>query len=251
MTDPRHISEDVTELSPFIERRRREAIADQRERLKVLSREDIQAAHNEAILENERRSLELIRRFEVPPVFDGEIPLHPPVQQWLSRYRAGGDEFWKIGPHSLCLSGAPGQGKTHTAWQVIKIMLRIGVTKIDFRKSTELLEELTRHGVDPGQTIKELNDRSAELLVLDDLGSEVLTPSKRERLDRILDRRHDYRLPILITTNVNPADFEERFGGRARSRIAGMCGTPTLLPAIDYRRSKSTAETVPVQEQLS
>lgn len=243
------LTTDVTDLRSRLDARARDEKKAQLAREAQLTPADIEAAHDDALLENERRSLDFLKRFTIPPVFYEEIPLREDVREWISAFMRGGDEFYKVGPHSRVLCGIPGAGKTHTAWQVIKIMLRRGVTYVDFLKVTHLLEDLTRRGVDPGEAITALNDRSRDLLVLDDLGAEVLTDTKRERLERILDYRHDFRRPVLITTNIPPAQFSERFGGRLASRVAGMCGNPIAFDEVDHRRARQRP--VAIQEQLS
>jgi DNA replication protein DnaC len=86
---------------------------------------------------------------------------------------------------------------------------------------------------------------SADLLVLDDLGTEKITHWTREILFDILDRRFEGKRPTVITSNLDLAELERRlttepgdpYGERIASRIAGSC-VVLEVKAADYRRKK-------------
>ena len=74
----------------------------------------------------------------------------------------------------------------------------------------------------------------AALLVLDDLGAQQSTPWANEKLFQLLNRRYNYRMPTIITTNnVGLQGVEDRI--RSRMMDTSLV-TPIIFEgAIDYR----------------
>jgi DNA replication protein DnaC len=74
--------------------------------------------------------------------------------------------------------------------------------------------------------------RNAQLLVLDDLGTENTTPWAREKLYQIFNHRYNEQLPTVITSN---QDFK-RIEDRVLSRILDKRLTTYLhIDAEDFR----------------
>ena len=68
--------------------------------------------------------------------------------------------------------------------------------------------------------------------MIDDLGTERETPLVQEALYNIIDHRAGYRLPTVITSNLElerVAEHYGEFGDRLASRIAGMGETLGLV----------------------
>lgn len=82
--------------------------------------------------------------------------------------------------------------------------------------------------------------RRAPLLVLDDLGTEMLTPVWQQTLDDVLDHRYQHSLRTIITTNLKADDFKARYGERIADRIR-QDGMVRELAASSLRRKSSTA----------
>lgn len=61
--------------------------------------------------------------------------------------------------------------------------------------------------------------RSTCLLVLDDLGTEMLNPLWQQALDDVLDERYQHGRKTIITSNLVAADFKTRYGERITDRI--------------------------------
>jgi DNA replication protein DnaC len=61
------------------------------------------------------------------------------------------------------------------------------------------------------------------LLVLDDLGAERATDWAVERLFGLLNRRHDWHRPTVLTSNLGPKQLAEHLGERIAWRIVEMC----------------------------
>ena len=88
--------------------------------------------------------------------------------------------------------------------------------------------------------------KNAELLILDDLGSQAFTPWAEEKLYQIIVHRHDAYLPTVITSSLllESADGRGRDRGRFGTRYSeaiwsrvrdATVVTEGLLSAPDYR----------------
>src|SRR5690606_17410910 len=60
--------------------------------------------------------------------------------------------------------------------------------------------------------------KSAQLLVLDDLGTESATPWAREKLYQLFNYRYNTRLPTIITTSHGLEELDPRLVSRMRDR---------------------------------
>lgn len=61
--------------------------------------------------------------------------------------------------------------------------------------------------------------READCLVLDDLGTELMTPTWQQALDDILDYRYQHSLETMLPTNLSADEFKTRYGERISDRI--------------------------------
>lgn len=77
--------------------------------------------------------------------------------------------------------------------------------------------------------------REANLLVLDDLGTELMTPTWQQALDDILDYRYQHSLRTLLPTNLSAEEFKKRYGERIADRIRHE-GTIRQLAGESMRR---------------
>jgi DNA replication protein DnaC len=114
----------------------------------------------------------------------------------------------------LFLHGRCGTGKTHLAVAIaMEFMSHNPHQRVLFAVVPDLLDHL-RATFDPGHGIAydERFDaiRSAQLLVLDDLGTENTTPWAREKLYQIFNHRYNEQLPTVITSNQDFKKIEER-----------------------------------------
>lgn len=191
--------------------------------------------------------------------------------------------FRPKGDRSLYLYGKSGTGKTHLALAIASVAARsrppvvqevaranmpdeirdevasrleetypIGcpwylVGRVEAATVPELLAAMRIAIETQGQSPDRIREElvSADLLVLDDLGTEKITHWTREILFDILDRRFEGKRPTVITSNLALADLEKRltsepgdpYGERIASRIAGSC-VVLEVKAADYRRKK-------------
>jgi DNA replication protein DnaC len=156
------------------------------------------------------------------------------VEEYLNNW----DENREIG-RSLYLSGDVGTGKTHLAVAVMNELIRKKRVPSLFVTVPELLDNLRGAYMIPGRDLDEWMEavKNADLLVLDDLGSEKPTEWVRERIFVIVNHRYREALPTIFTSNIGPKDLAAKLGERTASRIIAMCEEGIDIEGDDYRKT--------------
>ncbi len=60
--------------------------------------------------------------------------------------------------------------------------------------------------------------RTAQLLILDDLGTQSATPWAREKLYQLFNYRYNAELPTVITSSIMPDELDQRLYSRMSDR---------------------------------
>jgi len=156
------------------------------------------------------------------------------VEEYLNNW----DENRESG-RGLYLSGDVGTGKTHLAVAVMNELIRRKRVPALFVTVPELLDNLRGAYNDLGRNLDEWMDtvKNADLLVLDDLGSERPTEWVQERIFVIVNHRYREALPTIFTSNIGPKDVATQLGERTASRIIAMCEEGIDIEGDDYRES--------------
>ena len=89
----------------------------------------------------------------------------------------------------------------------------------------------------------------ADLLIIDDLGTEQNTDWTRTKIYNILDSRYRNGLPLIITTNLPLTELQNRYEKRTYDRILEMC-TPVLNDGKSIRVEKAKEKTKKLKELL-
>ena len=91
-----------------------------------------------------------------------------------------------------------------------------------------------------------------DLLIIDDFATERRTEYMTEQVTAVIDARYRSKLPLIVTTNINPRDLMGADGigeQRIYSRIMDMC-VPVSFNGQDRRRSDYAARTAAAKELL-
>lgn len=131
--------------------------------------------------------------------------------------------------HGILLMGPSGTGKTHLACAIANGLKERH--SVFFASLPILLEKMRTSNVDLDELL------SADLLVLDDIGSERETAWTMERLLMIVDGRLINAKPTIFTSNYELADFDARLGMRAASRIISS-NLHLFLKGPDWRMNR-------------
>ncbi len=144
-------------------------------------------------------------------------------------------------PHGwLFLHGNCGVGKTHLATSIANYAMENQKMSVLFAVVPDLLDHL-RAAFHPDNGVA-YDDRfaairNAQLLVLDDLGTENTTPWAREKLYQIFNHRYNEQLPTVVTSNQDFKKIDERVLSRLRDT---RLSTYVFMDAADYRLGRVT-----------
>lgn len=138
---------------------------------------------------------------------------------------------------NLLLSGPSGVGKTGLAVCILRARIEQGVPAL-FVQVPDLLDKIRatfseKSEVDYTQVVEAV--KTVDFLVLDDLGAHHATEWAREKLFQIIGYRHDWRLPMVITTDRPLAELEQAIGRRTLARIVEF-GQVVEMAGRDLRR---------------
>lgn len=131
----------------------------------------------------------------------------------------------QVSGEGLLMFGNPGNGKSHLAAAIVNAVIPRGKACV-FRSVPALLKKLQETyradaRVSESEILAVLQD--ADLVVLDDLGAEKMTEWAESMLYYIVDQRYRWRKPLIVTTNCDLEELEERIGTRTFDRLLEMC----------------------------
>ena len=183
------------------------------------------------------------------------------AKQWTEKFT---NDYPGASEKGLLLIGPSGVGKTHLAVAALKELIQRGHNGLfcDYR---ELLKEI-QGSYNPASESTEMKIlepvRTAEVLVIDDLGASKPSDWVRDIVGIVLNARYNENRTTIITTNYldNPGSdgeptrlpngklveavredsLEKRIGTRMRSRLYEMCRTLEVY-APDFRRERTQA----------
>lgn len=177
-----------------------------------------------------------------PNTMDDKLgePVRSYMGSLLAELRAYAEEFDRSS-ESLMLFGNAGLGKTHAALAIAGIVLEkdfdvIYVSSPDFFSKLEALH----FGADPGGEEETLLQTAAgaDLLILDDLGTEFNSSFFLSTLYSLLNNRLGAHLPTIVTTNVTDgALLEKLYTEKISSRLSAF--VPCLFAGQDIRSQKA------------
>ncbi|MGN0662348.1 MAG: ATP-binding protein [Faecalibacterium sp.] len=159
----------------------------------------------------------------------------------LQDLRGYAEDFSPAACESLMLIGNAGLGKTHAALAVAGIVLERGydviyVSSPDFFAKIESLH----FGSDPAGEEETLlrTASAADLLILDDLGTEFNSSFLITTLYSLLNNRLGAKLPTIVTTNITDGSLLEKlYTEKISSRLSAF--VPLLFVGEDIRAIKA------------
>lgn len=153
------------------------------------------------------------------------------VNEWMPQF----------GVKGLLLQGGCGTGKTHLAVAALQEIIQSDKPgRLLFSNFQDLIQEIQatfdpESPVDKSEILRPLLE--ADLLVLDELGSQKPSNFVHDILYYIINSRYNGMRTTIFTTN-NVEDLGDRIGDRLRSRLYEMASVIHLTGVDDYRRKK-------------
>ena len=147
-------------------------------------------------------------------------------------------ESFDMKSSNLLITGNAGLGKTHAALAIAGIVLERGYDVI-YISSQELFGHLEKTRFEDGDTMMEAV-LGADLLILDDLGTEYATSYMLSCFYTLVNTRLSAGQPTIYTSNiVDGTLFEKRYTEKIASRLGGSC-EPILFVGEDIRHLKNS-----------
>lgn len=128
-----------------------------------------------------------------------------------------------IAGRGLLFTGPVGTGKSHLIAALVNTALRWGHTTIVERVPKLLLAVRATYNNNGNEFRIMRSLAAADLLVLDDAGSEKKSQWSEPTLYTIIDERYNNNKSLCITTNLTLDQLQQKVGPRAMDRILEMC----------------------------
>ena len=160
--------------------------------------------------------------------------------QLLSGLKTYAEDFSPTENESLMLVGNAGLGKTHAALAIAGIVLEKGYDVI-YVSSPDFFGKMEASRFDPSGEADTLlrTATTADLLILDDLGTEFVTPYFITTFYSLLNNRLGADLPTIVTTNITDgALLEKRYTEKISSRLSAF--VPFNFVGEDIRVQKAS-----------
>lgn len=159
------------------------------------------------------------------------------IYQSMRRYA---DTFDPRASKSVAFFGGTGLGKTHLSTAVAKVVIERGYDVV-YTGAIGMFSdfERVRFGNSAGLENGERTERyfGCDLLIIDDLGSEVSNQFTVSCLYDIINTRINKGLPMIISTNLRQDEMRARYWDRITSRIFGEF-VAFMLTGTDIRAKK-------------
>jgi DNA replication protein DnaC len=125
---------------------------------------------------------------------------------------------------TFLLYGNVGTGKTFSVYAIAKWYYVNGLD-VKVNNFVDVLDKIKRsfNFTDSDEFIEGLLFGD-DVFILDDLGAEKITEWSVEILHRLINKRYENMMPLIITTNLSMKEIAIKYGDRIASRITEMMG---------------------------
>ena len=178
--------------------------------------------------------------YDAVPKANGDIPQEN-MKMVYGICRKYADTFGP-GSMSMLFTGNPGVGKTYLSACIAREVAAKGYS-VCYETATAALgtfetEKFSRDPEDAEQAARRTGRMlSCDLMILDDLGTEMVTPMSVSALYTLINDRLIHHRPTIISTNLAPEDLEGKYSPQIASRINGEF-MPVEFDGRDIRQIK-------------
>lgn len=128
--------------------------------------------------------------------------------------------FGRIGIYNLFLSGNPGLGKTFLSACIAQVVSEAGFSVV-YDTAIQIFSRFEEEKFGRSETGSVQRYLTCDLLILDDLGSELTTPFLQSALYQIVNTRLISNKHTVISSNLSQKEIALRYSAQVASRIAG------------------------------
>ena len=155
---------------------------------------------------------------------DAPAPARAVMEGVFKACRSYATNFGQSSPN-LFLSGAPGLGKTFLSASIARVVAQSGVSVVydTFTSIFSRLEEERFSRSDDLSAVREQTRRLREcdLLIADDLGTELTTSFTVSALYELINTRLITKKKTIISSNLSPDELSARYSPQIASRLSG------------------------------
>lgn len=146
------------------------------------------------------------------------------MRQIRDMMQAYADGFCPGKADDLALFGGTGLGKTHLSSAVARVVIEKGYDVL-YTSSVGMLSDFERQRFGNASGVGNQTDTAryydCDLLIIDDLGTEVGNQFTTSVLYDVINTRLNRRKAAIISTNLDPDEFRKRYWDRITSRVFG------------------------------
>ena len=149
---------------------------------------------------------------------------HREIMRRISEYLQTYANTFSTQSKSLLMMGKTGLGKTHLSLAVVNRVIDRGFN-VYYDSAQGVLDRLEKDHFDRNNRDDALQEDlyRSDLLVIDDLGTEMTTAFTVSALYRLVNERMNDGLPTIFSTNLTAQELEAKYSQRLMSRLLGMC----------------------------
>lgn len=149
--------------------------------------------------------------------------------------------------NGIVLSGEVGIGKTHLAAAIANELIDKHTVAVCFGSIVDMLDKI-RCEIALHKDTTKYNMKKMPVLIIDDLGKEKRSEWTDQIMFEIINHRYEQRLPVIITTNLEPQELLQRYDKSISSRLIEMCKF-VQMTGTD-RRGTLTGSVKPLQMRM-
>ncbi|MBR4071699.1 MAG: ATP-binding protein [Clostridia bacterium] len=146
------------------------------------------------------------------------------------------EDFREKQGESWLLVGGTGLGKTHLSTATAVKVIEAGYNVV-YETMQSMMDDFAENQFrgGPSENIEKYYD--ADLLIIDDMGSELTNQFTVSVLYNLINQRINKNKSTIISTNLTHKEIRERYDDRITSRLFGLY-KPLLFSGTDVRRQK-------------
>lgn len=159
---------------------------------------------------------------EYYPEAENELGVSPrrKMQEIFNYCKEYAEEFGS-NSKSLMFRGKTGLGKTHLSLAIAASVAKSGFNVI-YGSAQNLLRKAEKEYFSQNHETEFLNSLlNCDLLVIDDLGTELETKFNNAQVYNIINTRLNFSKPTIISTNLSGKELQDRYEQRVMSRLIG------------------------------
>ncbi|MBE6590202.1 MAG: hypothetical protein E7643_08485 [Ruminococcaceae bacterium] len=143
-------------------------------------------------------------------------------------------------PQSILMLGGTGLGKTHLSTAIARKVLERGYD-VYYNSAVGMISDFEYRRFGNGLASDVTDDTAryidCDLLIIDDLGTEVVNQFTLSCLYYVVNTRLNLQKPMIINTNLSPAELRKNYSDRISSRLMGEF-VLTPFYGTDIRKQK-------------